>query len=428
MSDYPDLTSYGYQIEAELGRNREGGRITWQGREIATKNQVVIKQFCFAQANSSWSGYKAYAQEIAILQKLSHPSIPQYLDSIETDNGFCLIQEYVFATSCSDFRVLTKSEVKQVAEKILDILIYLQQQTPPVLHRDLSTANILLDECLNVYLIDFGFASLGSNEVAASSVFLGTPGFIAPEQIIKPTAASDIYSLGVVLVCLLTRQDISEVRTWATTDDPYQLNLEEPLPDLESEFLSWLIKMTNSKVSQRFADAWTAKQALKEIDLPEVCSPDAVLATERTSPQSLKPKIVGGVAISGVTLVATWGSSFAASRVELSLVTVAIAILATAAIVVTQAAAATIVSSAPETKFQGIILSTVIPVILVCASGLIWGLDEAVLIAATIAISEILLLSYFWLQLPSKSPNFLAKIGICCGAMMIGIILGGKLI
>lgn len=69
MSDYPDLTSYGYQIEAELGRNREGGRITWQGIEITTKKKVAIKQFCFAQANSSWSGYKTYAQEISILQK-----------------------------------------------------------------------------------------------------------------------------------------------------------------------------------------------------------------------------------------------------------------------------------------------------------------------------------------------------------------------
>ncbi|MEL6911753.1 MAG: serine/threonine-protein kinase [Cyanobacteria bacterium J06598_4] len=430
MSDFPDLISYGYQVEAELGRNREGGRITWKGREIETKKSVVIKQFCFAQANSSWSGYKAYAQEIAILQKLSHPNIPRYLDSIETDDGFCLVQEYIAATPCHDF-CLTPLEVKQVAEKILDILIYLQQQKPPILHRDLSTANILLDESLDVYLVDFGFASLGGKETSASSVFLGTPGFIAPEQMIKPTVASDIYSLGISLVCLLAHQDINEVCAFALTDDPYQLNLTELLPDLEPQFLQWLIKMTNAKVSQRFPNALSAKQALTEINLPLVWSENSqnsLLTTEFESQQFLKPKIVGGIAISGVTMVATWGFGFALERVELSFVTVAIAILATAAIAITQVGAATIVSSDPQAKVQGIVLSTVIPTILVIASGLIWGMEESVVIAAAICIAEILLLTYFWGQLPAKNPNFLTRASVWLSAIAVGITFGWQLV
>ena len=421
MSEHLDLTSYGYQIKAELGRNREGGRITWKAIEIKTQKTVVIKQFCFAQANSSWSGYKAYSQEIAVLQKLSHPNIPQYLNSIETDNGFCLVQEYIDATCWHNFRQLTITEVKQIAAKMLDILIYLQQQTPPILHRDLSTANILLDESLNVYLIDFGFSSLGSKEVAASSVFRGTPGFIAPEQIIKPTTASDIYSLGVSLVCLLAHKDITEVREFASADDPYQLNLKKLLPDIDRQFLSWLEKMTNAKVSQRFSDAQAAQNALLKLELPIVRSQD--ISTLAPSSTYIKPKIIGVIAISVVTTFATWGVNFAISRVEFSVTMVAIAILATIAIAVTQLGAATIVNSDPQAKTQGIALGVIMPAILVGVSGLIWGIESAVTISEAIAIAEILLLSYFWGQLPSKIGN-LAQGGFWLSAIAIGITLG----
>lgn len=424
MSDNLDLTSYGYQIKAELGRNREGGRITWKAIEIKTQKTVVIKQFCFAQANSSWSGYKAYSQEIAVLQKLSHPNIPQYLNSIETDNGFCLVQEHINATSWHNFRQLTTTEVKQIAEKMLDILIYLQQQSPPILHRDLSTANILLDESLNVYLIDFGFSSLGSQEVAASSVFRGTPGFIAPEQIIKPTTASDIYSLGVSLVCLLAHKDITEVREFASADDPYQLNLKQLLPDIDRQFLSWLEKMTNAKLSQRFCDAQAAKNALLKLELPIVSQDISTLAPSSTY---IKPKIIGVVAISVVTTFATWGVNFATSRVEFSVTMVAIAILATIAIAVTQLGAATIVNSDPQTKTQGIALGVIMPVILVGVSSLIGGIESAVTISAAIAIAEVIVLSYSWGQLPSKIGN-LAQGGFWLSAIAIGITLGLNLI
>ncbi|MEH2292707.1 hypothetical protein [Nostoc sp.] len=56
MNSYPDFSEYGYQVLRELGRNREGGRITWLASKVDTGEQIVIKQFCFAQAGSNWSG------------------------------------------------------------------------------------------------------------------------------------------------------------------------------------------------------------------------------------------------------------------------------------------------------------------------------------------------------------------------------------
>ena len=427
MSDYPDLTNYGYKIVAELGRNRAGGRITWKAIATETETTVAIKQFCFARSNSSWSGYKAHLQEIEMLQKLSYPSIPQYLGSMEMADGFCLIQEYVEATPCKDFRALSVAEVKTVAGKILDILIYLQQQQPIVLHRDLSTDNILLAESLAVYLIDFGFARLAGEDSSNSSILQGTPGFIAPEQIIQPSTASDIYSLGVVLVCLLTHKDIAEISALNTADDPYQLDIKKLLPDLERDFRNWLEKMTSAKVSQRFADARSAQQALRELDsaltwLEE--TDDSALTKEsiqELAPTNLKLQTVTGVMLISVSAIATWGVNFAYSQVELTVVSVIIALLAALAIAVTQLGAAAIASAEPKAKIQSLILSTLIPAFLVTASSLIWGGSEAVIISAAVVVAEVCLLAYYWGQLPSRNFPKLVKSGMCLSAIAIGI-------
>jgi serine/threonine protein kinase len=98
MNDYPDFSQYNYQIVRELGRNREGGRISYLAIQLDSGQQVAIKQFRFLQ-EASWQGFKAYEREVAILQELNHPRIPRYLNSFETNDGFCMVQEYRDAPS-----------------------------------------------------------------------------------------------------------------------------------------------------------------------------------------------------------------------------------------------------------------------------------------------------------------------------------------
>ncbi len=428
MSVYPDFANYGYEIVAELGRNREGGRITWQAKNISTEKTVVIKQFCFAIANSSWSGYKAYEQEIAVLQKLHHPGIPQYLDSIETLDGFCLVQEYIPAESLNNFRRLTVPEVKQVALKILDILIYLQQQNPPILHRDLKPENILITESLDVYLIDFGFASFGTKEVSGSSVFKGTPGFIAPEQMNRPSLASDNYSLGVTLVCLLSGLDISEIRALTTEDEPYRLPLKTILPNHSAPFISWLEKTIETKVSKRFPNALAAKNSLIELDSITINGDKISPAISSQLAALTRPKIWSGTGIIfALSAIALLCVNFAYSRTELSSINIAIALLASLAIAVAQLGAVAIASWDREARLQGVVLNIIIPIILVAASGLIWGFGEAIDICATIAITEVALFSYYWWQIPSQKSD-VVKASIWLGAIASGIAMSIKII
>lgn len=430
MNDYPNLTAYGYKIDTELGRNREGGRITWKGIKLDNQQAVVIKQFCFAQVGSTWSGYKAYEQEIKVLQTLHHHSIPKYLDSIETESGFCLIQEYIPASKLSKCGKLTLSEVKQIALNILEILIYLQQQNPPILHRDLKPDNILLDQAFNVYLIDFGFASLGSQEVSGSSVFKGTPGFIAPEQIIQPTLASDIYSLGVTIVCLLTNQDIAEIRGWTSADAPYQLDLSSLLPGLERQFFTWLAKMIQPQASKRFANAVAAREALVALDLTSDLSSTMTVTPSSQLETIIKPKIaLGALAVVSLSTIAVWGIKFAQSQIEPTIINITIAIVAAIAITITELGAAAIAQSDKEAKLPAITLGIIIPTCLTILSTWLWGRGEAVSVAAAIGVSQVITVAYCWLQIPTwQATSLKLKLGFLFSAIALGMTLGIKLI
>ncbi|GGA11169.1 protein kinase [Okeania sp. KiyG1] len=138
MNNYSNFSDQGYQIIRELGHNNIGGRVTYLAKNIKTHKNVVIKQFQFAKLGATWAEYDAYSQEIAVLKSLNHPGIPQYLDSFQTADGFCMIQEYINAESAGTFLMWQPQEIKQIAISILEILVYLQNQPQPVIHRDIK--------------------------------------------------------------------------------------------------------------------------------------------------------------------------------------------------------------------------------------------------------------------------------------------------
>jgi serine/threonine protein kinase len=267
MSNYPNLSLNGYEINRELGRNREGGRVSYLATKISTEEIVVIKQFRFFCADTSWQGFKVYEREVDFLKQLNHPRIPRYIDSFETDDGFCLVQEYKDAPSLADVSNLSPEVVKQIAISVLEILVDLQKRNPPIIHRDLKPENILIDAEYNAYLIDFGLAKIPDQDIAISSIAAGTPGFMPPEEVFNRavTKASDLYSLGATLICLLMNTPSTEVAS--LIDDNYRFDFQEELPHLNSLFLQWLTKMVEPNFKARIPDAITALTTIQQIDV-----------------------------------------------------------------------------------------------------------------------------------------------------------------
>ena len=262
MRHFPDFINQGYQVEKTLGSNRAGGRVTYLAKDIKLKRLVVIKQFQFAKVDASWSDYDAYDREIKVLRGLDHPGIPRYLDCFQTEAGFCMVQEYKHAFSLSVSRSFSPAEIRHLALSTLKILVYLQNRIPVVIHRDIKPDNILVDDQVNVYLVDFGFARIGDGEIGVSSVVKGTLGFMPPEQLFNRqlTEASDLYSLGMTLLCLLTQTQSDEIGN--LVDISYQIKFQHLAPNLNLDWVKWLEKMVEPKLQDRFPNASAALQAM----------------------------------------------------------------------------------------------------------------------------------------------------------------------
>jgi serine/threonine protein kinase len=262
MSDLPDFSNHHYHIEKELGCNRAGGRVTYLATSTQFEQLVVIKQFQFAKLGTSWQGYDAYLREIQLLKELNHPGIPRYIDSFQTEDGFCMVQEYKKATSLATSHSFSPDEIRHIATSTLEILIYLQNRIPPIIHRDIKPENILVGEDGNVYLIDFGFARVGEGEVGVSSVVKGTLGFMPPEQLFNRqlTEASDLYGLGMSLICLLTGTKSDCIGD--LVDISYRVSFKHLVPKLNIHWVNWLEKMVEPRLKDRFPNAMVALAAM----------------------------------------------------------------------------------------------------------------------------------------------------------------------
>ncbi|MDJ0552929.1 MAG: serine/threonine-protein kinase [Microcoleaceae cyanobacterium MO_207.B10] len=324
MMNLPEFVNQRYQIKQELGCNQTGGRITYLTTDTTTQTPVVTKQYQFA----NWAEYDSYHREIELLQQLNHPSIPRYLDSFETENGFCLVQEYKNAPSLAQTQLWTIEEIKFIAKSVLQVLVYLQKQVPPIIHRDIKPENILVERNttqLKVYLVDFGFARSGYGNVAVSSAVKGTLGFMPPEQLFNRelTEASDLYSLGATLICLLTNTKSNDIGK--LIDENYRINFKKLIPNLEPAFVKWLEKMVEPKLQHRFPNAETALKVLDCLEYPE-----NNFTTQPIDSSNKKPKkIFAKVTIASLSLIAlyttiaalkTWGENkWLNSRIELEM-------------------------------------------------------------------------------------------------------------
>ena len=303
MTSFPNFSAHGYQVIKELGHNLEGGRFTYLAKRLADHVQVVVKQFQFSKG-AGWDGFRAIEREIQSLQGLNHRGIPKYLDKFETDNGYCLVTEYFPADTLAVARSFTPDQIKQIAVQILEILVYLQERMPPVIHRDVKPENILVDDNLNVYLIDFGFARVGSGSVAMSSANAGTFGFMAPEQIrnLKLTNASDLYGLGLTLICLIGAIRSTDIGNYI--DFSNQLDRSKIDPKLKGcslTFVKWLDQMVAPDPSKRFADAKTALKGLQPLYVTRYPSVEISKSSLDFKAKNLGEKLTQTITISNST-------------------------------------------------------------------------------------------------------------------------------
>lgn len=162
-------------------------------------------------ASDSHQGEKEFQTEVSLLGRLHHRNLVNLIGYCVDKGKYMLIYEFMSNGSLSNLiyseeRVLNWEERLQIALDISHGIEYLHEgAVPPVIHRDLKSANILLDHFMRAKVADFG---LSKEEVfdGRNSGLKGTYGYIDPAYIStnKFTMKSDIFSFGVIIFELIT--------------------------------------------------------------------------------------------------------------------------------------------------------------------------------------------------------------------------------
>eukprot|EP01101_Sappina_pedata_P006371 TRINITY_DN3144_c0_g1_i1.p1 TRINITY_DN3144_c0_g1~~TRINITY_DN3144_c0_g1_i1.p1 ORF type:complete len:526 (-),score=82.16 TRINITY_DN3144_c0_g1_i1:15-1592(-) len=196
--------------ELDFGREVARGsfgvvyRAGFRGTDVAVKKLLVGK--------ISQQHIAEFVAEVSVLRKLHHPNIVLYMGVCTHEPDLCIVYEYMSKGSLWDLLHNSKAPLSwkiilKMASDTAKGMSYLHLSKPTIIHRDLKTPNLLVDDYYNVKIADFGLSKTKSftSHMTAQT---GTPGYMAPEVILgnKYCEKVDVYSFGIILWELITRQ------------------------------------------------------------------------------------------------------------------------------------------------------------------------------------------------------------------------------
>jgi serine/threonine protein kinase len=206
-----------YRAIKPIGQGGFGRTFLAIDEDKPSKPHCVIKQF-YPQAQGTSTVQKAvelFTQEAMRLDELGrHPQIPELLAYFTQDDRQYLVQEFIdglnLAQELEQKGAFNETQIRQLLNDLLPVLQFCHARQ--VIHRDIKPENIIRRTTPqssngNLVLVDFGAAKEATyTALNRTGTSIGSPEYVAPEQIRgKAIFASDIYSLGVTCVHLLTQ-------------------------------------------------------------------------------------------------------------------------------------------------------------------------------------------------------------------------------
>ena len=244
-----------YVLGREIGKGAFGTVYECQNQE--TGEILAVKRV--ALRNLSPEQLKGLEQEVEVLKMLHHPNIVKYIATVRTRNHFHIVLQFMengsLEQNLKKFGIFSPALVSLFARQVLQGLAYLHDQG--VIHRDIKGANILADKTGRVKLADFGVAVLSATKggiVNNGDTVVGTPYWMAPEiiEMLAPTSACDIWSVGCTVIELLTsKPPYYDVPPYAAL---YRIVQDETVPipnNLPEEVLEFLHLCFQKQPTQR---------------------------------------------------------------------------------------------------------------------------------------------------------------------------------
>ncbi|MEL7035790.1 MAG: serine/threonine-protein kinase [Cyanobacteria bacterium J06592_8] len=251
-----------YRAKRKIGIG--GMSRTFLGVDEDNSQFCVIKQFS-SQAYSTLTQQKAvqlFHQEAIRLQELGeHDRIPSLFASFEQDNHLYLVEEYIpgqnLAQELADQGAFCEAKIRELLLDILPTLAFIHSHH--IIHRDLKPENIIRRETDGkLVLVDFGVAKHSPNLFQPTTgTMTGTIGYAPLEQIRggKAYPASDLYSLGVTCIYLLTQVPPNELFDSFSGELVWRSHLVKRQTPMSRELSQILDKLLQDLVQNRYQNA-----------------------------------------------------------------------------------------------------------------------------------------------------------------------------
>ena len=253
-----------YEVVETLGRGGQGLAVRARDRE--TGREVVLKVLDFIEL-TDWKDFALWQRESQVLRSLDHPAIPQFIGHFPQEISgaapevVVTVQEFVEGTSLDvllaerEGPLMDEEEARTFLVEMLGVLSYFHSLNPPVVHRDIKPSNIVRRPDGSHALIDFG-AAQSSTELTGSTTFVGTNGYMPPEQLMgRAETRSDLYALGATVVELVSGLHPSDL-----AEAGMKLDLSHaPVSD---GFRQVLARLTDPVPERRYESASRAREVL----------------------------------------------------------------------------------------------------------------------------------------------------------------------
>ena len=202
----PGITEIGkYRIVEQVGEGAMG--VVYRATDPVLNRTVAIKVMCDAVARDDDLRGR-FLREAQAAGSLQHPNVITIYDFGEVDGHLFIAMEFVegqdletLAARQVDLPLIDKLDV------VIDVLTGLAfAHKRGIVHRDIKPANIRIDDEGRARVMDFGIAHLSASSMTRTGIMVGTPAYMAPEQIVGTpvSPATDLFSVGTVLYELLS--------------------------------------------------------------------------------------------------------------------------------------------------------------------------------------------------------------------------------
>lgn len=249
-----------YEVESVVGEGAMG--VVYCAMDSMLNRRVAIKVMSDAIAQDK-DLRERFLREAQAAGSLQHPNVVTIYDFGEVDGHLYIAMEYVEGEDLED---LLGSKIPLPLEARIELVIGVLHglafaHKRGVVHRDIKPANIRVDGEGKARIMDFGIAHLASSDMTRTGMMLGTPSYMAPEQILggPVSPATDIFSVGAVLYELLTNTRPFRGDTLQTL--MYQIlstmprSVTDIVPDLPPELDRIVTRALQKEAKDRYANA-----------------------------------------------------------------------------------------------------------------------------------------------------------------------------